>query len=291
MLDGSPPQTEAGERNLYREVERVLLVLFKRFLGKRQSGDAGEAASEPLEQLIASAQQGDLKLRNELITDYQPFIVKITSRFCRRYIDPSRDEEFSIALDGFNEAINKFSPVSGRSFLGFAETVIRRRLIDYVRKERKFQMQVPYSSFEVEDEENQVVNPIDYHESIRQYEARCDAEERRLEIAQLSDEMSRFGISFSDLVSVSPKHADSRQMLFMVARMIADSASLMQQLMDNGQLPIKQLLEVVDISRKTVERNRKYLIAAALIFKGNYPYLKGYLHIEATSMERSGAHE
>lgn len=84
----------------------MLLVLFKRFLGRNQS-HRPDATNAP-EQLVLRIQEGDLRMRNQFITDYQPYVAKVTSRFCKRYIDPARDDEFSIALVAFNEAINQF---------------------------------------------------------------------------------------------------------------------------------------------------------------------------------------
>ncbi len=224
-------------------------------------------------------QEGELRLRNQFITDYQPFVAKVTSRFCKRYIDPSRDDEFSIALGAFNEAINQFSPESGRSFLSFAETVMRRRLIDYVRKEQRFSQQIPYSSFEVEDEEDSTVNPVEIHQAIEQYEKNRTVEERRSEIVDFSNCLLEFGISFAELVDASPKHSDSREVLFEIAGTLAADNKMMQVVLSKKVLPIKELLDVVQVSRKTLERNRKFLIAVALIISGPYPYLKDYLRI------------
>lgn len=145
----------------------MLLVLFKRFLGKRQSHHTEPEKLQTPEEIVIRIQEGDLRLRNQFITDYQPYVAKVTSRFCKRYVDPARDDEFSIALGAFNEAINQFSPQAGRSFLGFSEQVIRRRLIDYVRKEQRFAGQIPYSTFEVEDEEEHTVNPVEISPSDR----------------------------------------------------------------------------------------------------------------------------
>lgn len=259
-------------------MERLLLVLFRKFLGKRQSHDAPSTADTP-EQKVLSIQQGNIRLRNQFITDYQPYVAKVTSRFCKRYIDPSRDDEFSIALGAFNEAINQFSPDSGRSFLSFAETVIRRRLIDYVRKESRFTGQIPYSSFEVEDDEDSVVNPVEIHQAIEQYEREKTIEERRSEIVDFNRCLQQFGITFGDLVEASPKHSDSREALFAIGALLARDSSLMSLVLTKKMLPIKELLEQVDVSRKTLERNRKFIIAVALIHCGPYPHLKHYLNI------------
>ncbi|MCR8632599.1 MULTISPECIES: RNA polymerase sigma factor SigI [Paenibacillus] len=258
----------------------MLLVLFKKFLGKRQSHSSETSDSLPPEQLVLQIQQGDLRLRNQFITDYQPYVAKVTSRFCKRYIDPARDDEFSIALGAFNEAVNQFSSEAGRSFLGFAEQVIRRRLIDYVRKEQRFAHQTPYSTFEVEDDEDNIVNPVEIHQAIEHYEKQKGMEERRGEIIDLNRCLSDFGIQFADLVDASPKHDDSRQALFAIGRQLSGNPDLMRTMLTKRMLPIKELLDLVEVSRKTLERNRKFIIAVALIYNGPYPYLRDYLHIK-----------
>jgi RNA polymerase sigma factor len=266
-------------------VERLLLVLFKKFLGKRQSPHPDSEDSQPPEKIVIRIQEGDLRLRNQFITDYQPYVVKVTSRFCKRYVDPARDDEFSIALGAFNEAINQFSAESGRSFLGFSEQVIRRRLIDYVRKEQRFSQQLPYSLFDVEDEEDNVVNPVEIHQAIEQYEKQKGMEERYGEIIDLNRSLADFGIRFSDLVDASPKHDDSRQTLFAIGKQLSENAEYMRVMLAKRMLPIKELLDVVNVSRKTLERNRKFIIAVALIYNGAYPYLRDYLHIKEESNE------
>lgn len=256
----------------------MLLVLFKKFLGKRQSHDSSDMPDTP-ERKVMQIQSGNIRLRNQFITDYQPYVAKVTSRFCKRYIDPSRDDEFSIALGAFNEAINQFSPESGRSFLSFSETVIRRRLIDFIRKESRFTGQIPYSSFEVEDDEDSIVNPVEIHQAIEQYEKEKTIEERQSEIMDFNRCLLEFGISFSDLVEVSPKHSDSREALFTIGALLARNQTMMSIVLTKKMLPIKELLDQVNVSRKTLERNRKFIIAVALIYSGPYPYLKNYLSI------------
>ncbi|WP_010272466.1 RNA polymerase sigma factor SigI [Paenibacillus senegalensis] len=262
----------------------MLLVLLKKFLGR---SPVHRSASEfPPEQAVKLIQQGDLKMRNQFISDYQPFIAKVTSRFCKKYVDPSRDDEFSIGLAAFNEAINQFSPTAGKSFLGFAETVIRRRLIDHIRKEQRFSHHIPYSSFDVEDGEDNIINPVEVHQAVEHYEIQRHAEERRSEIIELDKHLQHFDIRFADLIDCSPKHSDSRENLFVIGKLLAEDSSLMELLVHKKMLPIKELLVKVNISRKTLERNRKYIIAIALIYKGPYPHIKEYLQPAIAQMER-----
>lgn len=269
----------------------MLLVLFKKFLGKRQSYHSLQDDSDPPEHKVIRIQQGDIRLRNQFIAEYQPYIAKITGQFCRRYIDPARDDEFSIALSAFNEAINQFSIESGRSFLSFAQTVVKRRLIDYVRKQQRHSGQIPLSAFEIEDDEQNLANPIEIHQAIEQYEKEKIMDERQAEISELNQQLSEFGISFFDLADSSPKHTDSRVMLFGIGKILAEQTDLMDILLNKKILPIKELLEHTEVSRKTLERNRKYLITIALINHGSYEYLKDYLHIDISTRERSGENE
>ena len=268
----------------------MLLILFKKFLGQHRSHNTLDERTESIEISVLQIQEGDEQLRNQIITDYQPFVVKITSKFSKRYINPTRDEEFSVALSAFNEAIEQFSHEAGRSFLSFAETVIRRRLIDYVRKEKRHQQQIPYSSLEVEDGEEHMMNPVEIKQAMEKYEITQLAEDRREEIFSLTRDLTTFGITFQDLVEASPKHTDSRKKLIEISVILAEDVWLMRSMFSKKFLPIKELLERVEISRKTLERNRKFIIAVALIYQGSYPLLREYLNVNAKvhSMVKEG---
>ena len=89
-----------------------------------------------LEETILKIQQGDSKLRNDIIHSYKPFIAKTASTVCNRYITES-DDEFSIGMIAFNEAIDKYSSEKGSSLIAFAEIIIKRRVIDYLRSQSK----------------------------------------------------------------------------------------------------------------------------------------------------------
>lgn len=235
-------------------------------------------SEEVIEDLVVHAQSGDQKVREALLKNYHPFIAKSASKVCKRYIDMHRDDEFSIALQGFNEAIDHFSPSHNRSFLSFAETVMTRRLIDFIRKEQRFTRQLPLSSYDVLDEEEMGINPVEIQESMRRYEVEQEREARKQEILQYAAQLEEFGISFRELVKLSPKHRDSRMMLQKVARELARSPELVQTLLEKKSLPIQALLEKVEVSRKTLERHRKYIIAMGLVYIFDYPHLREYLN-------------
>lgn len=93
-----------------------------------------------IQQTLLLAKEGNELIREEFIQNHKPFIIKISSNICKRYLTWGHDDELSIALVAFNEAIDSFKPNDEASFYGFAKTVITRRLIDYFRKESKHQV-------------------------------------------------------------------------------------------------------------------------------------------------------
>jgi RNA polymerase sigma factor len=104
--------------------------------------------------------------------------------------------------------------------------------------------------------------------SLEEYKKKSDEELRRDEIIRFQALLTLFDLSFSDLVENSPKHADARANAIIVAKLLVDDKELKSFLIEKKRLPIKQLEKKVNVSRKTIERNRKYIIAIALIFKG-----------------------
>ena len=56
---------------------------------------------------ILLVQQGKEEARENLIKKYLPFIFKVTARTCKRFVY-WEDDEVSVALLAFNEALNKY---------------------------------------------------------------------------------------------------------------------------------------------------------------------------------------
>ncbi len=71
----------------------------------------------------------------------------------------------------------------------------------------------------------------------------------------------RGGLSFRELSTVSPKHEDARQGAISIAKIVMNDEALKEVLFTTKRLPIKRLESKVQVSRKTIERNRKYIIA------------------------------
>jgi RNA polymerase sigma factor len=241
----------------------MLSLIFSPFKKKRS-----------LEETVIKIQNGDLLLRNDLIEKFKPFIAKAISSVCKRYINDS-DEEFSIGLIAFNEAINKFSPDKGSSLLSFAETLIKRRVIDYLRSQNRRQDFV--MDLTAVPDGDQAQSYLEAEKSMQEYEKWAEAERRKDEIILFQRQLSEFDISMSDLAENSPKHADARNGAIAIAKILAADNEMNEILFAKKRLPIKQLEEKVTVSRKTIERNRKYIIAVALILNGDFLYLREYI--------------
>lgn len=233
-----------------------------------------------LRQAIAQVQQGEECIRDRIIQKYLPFILKVASKSCKRYVRLGEDDEVSIALMAFNEALDKFDCKKNNSFFGFAQAVIKRRMIDYFRKNSQNKKEIPWSSLgtlqDDEDPANQL-DRINWQNSQEVYFEDDINQLRREEIIEYQKELLSYGISLKDLVEASPKHRDARASAYKVARLICDNDRLSSHLKKTKSLPLKDLEGEVEISRKTMERQRKYIIALAVVMIGRYYFLEEYL--------------
>ncbi|WP_163971379.1 RNA polymerase sigma-I factor [Oceanobacillus halotolerans] len=236
-------------------------------------------ASQPLEEMklhemVFSAQQGDQGIQNYLLKTYQPFIAKCVSEVCKRYIDPKRDDEYSIGLFAFNEAILAFSPDKGSSFLSFAKLVIKRKVIDYIRQIKRYPVAV---SIDEELEEERMNNPSEINAVREQYYQEQDAWYRKQEILDYQQKLRTYKLSLEELTKISPKHKDARKSAIQVAKQLFDDPELKEYVERKKKLPIKVLASKVDVSKKTLERNRKFILALFIVLNEDYVYLKDYL--------------
>jgi len=60
-------------------------------------------------------------------------------------------------------------------------------------------------------------------------------------------------------VQICPKHRDARERALEVAKIITDHAEMKRHVLEKKELPLKDLESLVQVSRKTLERQRKYI--------------------------------
>lgn len=228
--------------------------------------------SDNLSDKIDCIKNGDIELRNTFIEEYRPFILSCISKRTNSFIEVDNSEEYSIGLMAFNEAIETYDKTKNPRFLSFAELVIGRRLINYMYKQKRQARAIPFSFFS--EKEGYLEDKI-AQDSITFYFDRFEARE---EIELFINRLKRFEITLEDLIKNTPKHKDSIKLLISIARVIAENDELFQKLEDDMVIPIKKLLSYIKVSARTIERNRKYIIAASLALRSDLDIIKGFLN-------------
>jgi len=248
-------------------------------------GDQMDVADKTYEDLlqdeVVSAQSGDELARERLIRDHQQFISQVTGAYCKRRVYWGHDDELSVALLAFNEAIDAFDPGKGRSFTGFAKMIMQRRLVDHFRRQSRIQ-EVSLDQLTVDDpEHNGEFNPAEVAEAWVNYHHDEVASERAMEIEELGRLLYRYGISFEDLVETSPTHESRRETLNMVARTLMSEPVLMNSLLERKQLPQKALSKRTGVSKKVLTLGRPYIVALALLgkYRSRFRYLQEYFQM------------
>ncbi len=230
--------------------------------------------------IIKKIQKGDLQLKEEFIKDNLTYILRSVSNALGTVVDDKNSEEFSVGLSAFNEAIDRYDPLKNDNFFQYSFMVIKSRLIDYIRSNSKHNKVLPFSYIE---ESVHFEGKFLTSDTSRQFENI----EVRQELETFERNLQQFGISLKDLVISSPKHKDSRLLLIKIAKIIAGNNDMYKKLIVKGYVPLKDLLNYIKVNRKTIQRNRKFIIAVTLILRSNLYDLKEYI----LGFEKEGKYE
>lgn len=230
-----------------------------------------------LNQVWKDYHNGDKEALNNIYEHLMPFCLRVCSKTCGRYIT-DHDEEASIARLAVIETLEKYDPAKGPGLVFLGQT-IRTRIIDYKRKEKKHSL-LPITL--LTSKGNSLTEKVDdgFFEDI------LDDLARSQEIEKLKCILSDFNIGFEDLVHVSPRQARSRQNVNRVIDIIVANGDLSSYLMEKKMLPIKELEETWQISRKLADRYRKYIVTAVIIQLNDFPYLKSFILPEARGKQK-----
>lgn len=205
--------------------------------------------------LLIRAQAGEDFARNELIDSFRPFILKVAANFCKRRLDWSNDEELSVAMIAFNEAIDTFDPKQGAAWSSYAYLVINRRLTDYMRKENK------YKNLSIlQDDFSEFTSAIAYDEG-QDFERIFWQDE----IHSMLHKLKEYGISMHDLVSATPKHKRVQLKLAYIAHKMSTDEYFHAYIKKNRRLPVKEISLRFNVRRKFIETWRRYLLTLFLI--------------------------
>ncbi len=140
-------------------------------------------------------------LLNKLIQDYEPFIAKTVKQHVGHYVTYGEDDELSVAMLAFTEAIRSYDPSKG-AFLSLAKRIICLRLIDYYRKEKR----LTQNETELQiDTTHQGIIALDEVKALNQYKEDQKNTDRKIEILTFKEELLQWDLQFKDLVKHTPK--------------------------------------------------------------------------------------
>ena len=217
----------------------------------------------------------------------QLHILRLAQKITHKPLTTS-DEEWSVALLAVLSALDSYNEEKG-DFWPYAALVISSRLKDMYRSNARSSAEVPVrpEAFDGDVEEEDPDFSLQYE--VQKHAAVTMDTSLRDEIEALQEELSAFGISFFDLAKSSPKAEKTRRSCAdLVRAFFAPPPPLVENLRRSGVLPARELLSRSRVSRKIIDRYRKYLIASALILDGDYPGLADYLSYIKRSLQAEG---
>ncbi len=216
---------------------------------------------ETLEERVIKVRDNN-DLLNRFIREFKPFIASVAQKRVGRYLEYGVDDELSVGLLAFREAINSFK--EGRAkFLSFARMVISMRLIDHFRKmENNFEF--------IGNEEEEVIRD---KQSVELYRLENYEEDLKAEVIEYSSLLSKWGIDLRELAHISPKKEDLKEDYQKIARIIAGDEVLLRGLIETKRLPVKEIEKEIPLHRKKVERGRIYIIAMVLAIVSGFSYI------------------
>ncbi len=216
---------------------------------------------ETLEERVVSARGSNDRL-NTLIKEFKPFIASVAQKRVGRYLEYGRDDELSVALMAFREAVGSFKADRAK-FLSFARMVISLRLIDHYRK-LEHGREVTGEEYEEDIWEKQ---------SVELYQLEAEEEDRKAGVAAYAGLLNKWDIDITRLAQVSPKRQALKEKYQEISSMIAGDGFLLKVLMDTKRLPIKEIEAKIAIHRKKLERGRIYIIAMVLAIVSGFSYI------------------
>lgn len=202
---------------------------------------------------------------NELIEKHMPFIIKSISDVTGRYVSCENDEELSVGLLGFHEAIERYDNEKGH-FLSYAKLVIGSRIKNYLKSENK------HNHSSLEDLLDKGLEIKDEY-----VEEKEDNGILLEEINKLKNEISSFGFTLEDLANEAPKQQATRRNAISLSEEISKEEELTSFMYLKRRLPIKRIVLQFSVTEKVIKRSKKFIISVVIIFDKNLSALRNWI--------------
>lgn len=194
-----------------------------------------------------------------LVEKHLPFLIRTVSSVTGRYVSVAQDDEFSVALSAFAEAVERYEPERG-NFLSFAGLVIQSRLKTYLQRENR---------------RTDTVSLEELCENGRDFAAPETQEHRDLqeEIQLFQQELSLFGLTLEALAQGAPKHQDTRERAVSIAEQSSQKPELVRETYQKKKLPVRAVAKLCSTTEKTVKGSKHFILATMLVFFKKFPKL------------------
>ena len=223
---------------------------------------------------LVYAAKTDSEAADTLISQYMGFIRSETVKFTRAARPDGHEDELSIAMLAFYEAILGYERTRG-AFLPYAARAIRNRLGDHYRTEKRHGNVISLHAPAGDEEDRTLMDTLpDARDEIGDYEARSASQQ---EIREFAETLSRFGLTFSDVADNCPRQERTLAACRRVLDFARSRPDLLDRVEDTGKLPMAELAAGSGVEKKTLERHRKYLVAILLAFTNGYEIIRGHL--------------
>jgi RNA polymerase sigma factor len=226
-----------------------------------------------IQERVEQAKNG-VDAANALISDYLLFIRAEASKATGRIVT-EQDDEFSIAMIGFHEAIKTYEETRG-AFLKYASVIIKNRLIDEHRRQRRHMMQTSIDE-PISSDDGAAFFGENIKDEIDEYGQIDLKEATKQEIEELVSQLKNFGLSLIDIMENCPKQERTLENCHRALNYAITHPELIRTMKKSFKLPLTQIVEGTGIDRKMLERHRRYLIALLLIYSNGYETIRGHL--------------
>ncbi len=221
------------------------------------------------------AAKEDSYAADQLVCSYLPFIKAETAKFIKRVPEEGQDDELSVAMFAFHEAVLGYRRSRG-SFMAYAARAIKNRLINYAKSERRHSGHI---SLDAEagrgDDDRTLLDKLSGEKNeVEEFAAKTAAQG---EIMHFAGELGSFDLSLTDIADNCPKQERTLAACYRALEYAKTRPELFDILQKTKKLPISQLAEGAKVERKTLERHRKYMVAIMLAYTNGFEIIRGHL--------------
>ncbi len=178
----------------------------------------------------------DSMVADLLISDYLPFIKSQVTKVMKRPVNIQQDDEYSIAMIAFHEAINGYSKTRG-AFLSYAALLMRNRIIDFWRENNRHNQVISINAPTSEHDqtlEDSISDNENHEENLVIREATKE------EIIELSMQIREFGVSLTDIADNSPKQGRTLTACQKVVAYAQSNEEMMEEFFKNETVAVKK---------------------------------------------------